>query len=422
MSFRKAVSFGALQTFASLIVAFAGVKITSFYLGPGGVAIMGQLQIFISMVSGGVISGLRNGVVRRTAELVKDPYRRAIHVSSVLKVLVLTGLPITLTIILFSEWLGQELLHDSARILPIILFGILYIPGLIAAVMVACAVGAKSYKTSASVNIANGLINVALLALLCPAFGVFGALIALATMPLVNLLVAWSYSRRSAWWPRRVWHQSFEMSEASKAIAFIPATTITAIGTPLVQLLLRDDLLAKSGIEAVGLLHGITRLSDMILTVLLGLFGLYFAPRFAEVKTKSDVLRELRWALILYMPLLIVVSVLLYLFRDTFIPLVFTKEFYAMRELFPWQLFGNILRLLSWIFGYVLIAKANPLFICIYEAITLLLWLGFGKYLIRLNGAVGATQAYALNYAIYALIVLGVAVFVIRKLPSREVS
>ena len=65
MSFRRAVSFGALQTFASLLVGFAAVKITSFYLGPGGVAIMGQLQYFMSMVSGGVVNGLRNGLIRR---------------------------------------------------------------------------------------------------------------------------------------------------------------------------------------------------------------------------------------------------------------------------------------------------------------------------------------------------------------------
>jgi PST family polysaccharide transporter len=419
MSFRKAVSFGALQTFASLIVGFAAVKITSFYLGPSGVAIMGQLQYFMGMVSGGVMNGLRNGLVRRTAELANDPDRRAIHVSSVLKIIVSVGLPVSLSIIFLSGWLAQELLHQRERWTSVAVFGASYVPGLLGALMVACAVGAKSYKTSAAVNITNATINVTLFALLCPPFGVYGALIAVAIMPLVNLLVVWQFARRSLWWPKGVWGREFHMPEARRAIAFIPAATITSIGSPLIHILLRDDLAARSGIDAVGLLHGITRLSDMGASVLWGLFGLYFAPRFAELKTRQAVKHELGRAMLLFMPALIGVSVLIYLFRDTLIPIIFTKEFAAMRDLFAWQLCGTCLRIFGGTFGLVMMAKANPLLIGAYEAFTLLLWLFLGKMLIEINGAVGATQAFALNHAIYSVIVMIGAFVVIRRLPSR---
>ena len=382
---------------------------------------MGQLQYFMSMVSGGVVNGLRNGLIRRSAELANDPDQRAVHVSSVLKTLIAAGIPIALSIVLFSGWLAQELLLDPGRKIPVALFGLAYVPGLIGALMVACAVGAKSYKTSAVVNIANGFINVALFALLCPRFGVYGALVAVAIMPMVNLLVVRWHARRSEWWPKRIWHRGFQRTEAYRAMAFIPAATITSIGAPLVHILLRDDLAAKAGIEAVGLLHGITRLSDMGISVLWGLFGLYFAPRFAELKTRSDVWRELSRALLLFMPALITASVLIYLFRDTIIPLIFTREFAAMRDLFAWQLCGSCLRILGGLFGLVMMAKANPLFIGAYETLTLLLWLVFGKKLIELNGAVGATQAFALNYAVYSVIVITATVYVIRKLPSRQV-
>jgi PST family polysaccharide transporter len=420
MSFRKAVSFGALQTLASLVAAFASVKITSVYLGPSGVAIMGQLQYFIGMVSGGVTIGLRNGVVRRVAELGKDMDRRAVHLTSVLKLLLVFGLPVSALILVLSDWLAVELLHDAARDDAVRLFGLTYVAGLVASVMVACAVGVKNYKTNAGVNIANGFINVGLFGLLCPPFGLQGALLALAIMPLVNLLVAWLYVRRAEWWPQRTWSHGFQMPEASRAMAFIPAALITAIGVPLVQLLLRDQLLTRAGIDAVGWLHSITRLSDMSTSVLFGVFGMYFAPRFAELRMREDVLRELSRALALFLPLLAIVSLLIYWFRDAVVVLVFTREFYPMRDLFAWQLFGTFLKILSWIFQYVMVAKGNPYFIGVYQLATLLIWFFAGRALIELNGAVGATQAYALHYGIYAVLAMLATAYVVRQLPSSR--
>ncbi len=65
-----------------------------------------------------------------------------------------------------------------------------------------------------------------------------------------------------------------------------------------------------------------------------------------------------------------------------------------------------------------MMAKANPLFIGAYETLTLLLWFLFGKKLIELNGAVGATQAFALYYAVYAVIVITATVYVVRKVAD----
>jgi PST family polysaccharide transporter len=380
---------------------------------------MGQLQYFIGMVSGGVMNGLRNGVIRRTAELAGEPDRRAVHVSSVMKTVVCVGVAIAVSVIIFSEWLAKELLQDASRATPLTIFGATYVLGLIGGLMLACAAGAKSYATSAVATMANGVISVILFAALCPWFGLNGALVALAMMPFANFLVIAAYARKSTWWPRDLWRRRFEAPEAYRAVAFIPAATITSIGTPLVHIVLRDDLAAAAGIEAVGLLHGVTRLSDMGASLLWGLFGLYFAPRFAELRFKEDVKREVWRATLLFMPALITFSLLVYFFRDELIPLIFTKEFAAMRDLFAWQLVGTCLRIFGGTFGLVMMAKANPLFIGAYEAFTLFVWLVAGKLLIQWNGAVGATQAFALNYAVYAGIVILMSVLVIRRLPSR---
>lgn len=418
MGLRRAVSFGAAQTVSSLAVGFLAVKITSVYLGPSGVAILGQLQYFMSMVSSGVADGIRNSAVRRTAELATDESNRAVYIASVLKLLVGVGIPIALIIILLSNWLAIELLHDAKLRAPLVLFGLVYVLGLIGTLMFACSIGAKDYRASALINITFGFVSLALMAVFCITFGLLGGLLAAALAPAASMLIVRWHSRRSAWWPKRVWEFEFSSKDATRALSFVPAATITAIATPLVHILLRDDLAVHSGVATVGLLHGITRLSDTGISVIWGLFGMYFAPRFAEIVVRRDIIHELRRALMFIMPALIGMSIITYLARDTIIALLFTKEFAGMRDLFAWQLTGSCLKLFGGLFGLVMMAKANPYFIGVYEAATLMIWWILGKILIEQNGAVGATQAYALNYAIYSLVVILGTIFVIRRMPA----
>lgn len=107
-------------------------------------------------------------------------------------------------------------------------------------------------------------------------------------------------------------------------------------------------------------------------------------------------------SLLIIVPGLMAVGLTLYLLRDLIIALLFTREFAGMRDLFGWQMAGNVFKMIGWLFGYVMMAKAHPLITAVYEALAILLWWRLGVWLISENGAVGATQAYALTYAAYS--------------------
>lgn len=66
-------------------------------------------------------------------------------------------------------------------------------------------------------------------------------------------------------------------------------------------------------------------------------------------------------------PLLIIMSSTIYILRGFIIELLFSKEFIQMEILFKWQLFGDILKIISWLFSYVLIAKAKAKLFIITE-------------------------------------------------------
>ena len=118
-------------------------------------------------------------------------------------------------------------------------------------------------------------------------------------------------------------------------------------------------------------------------------------------------------------PSVAVVGLIIYLLRDLIIRLIFTPEFAPMRELFGWQVIGNTLKMVGWLLGYVLLAKANAFVFAALELVTIFVWWLLSLFFISRNGALGATQAYAATYALYA-IATGIGVFlVLRQMRAR---
>jgi antigen flippase len=201
-------------------------------------------------------------------------------------------------------------------------------------------------------------------------------------------------------------------------MAFVPVAVVSAVGLPMLQLLIRDNLVSHSGMQSVGLLQGVMRISDMYLGIATSLFALYYFPRFSELLDAGAIVREMTKGLLLIVPAVGVVSLAIYLVRDWIIRIVFTHEFTAMRDLFGWQMLGNTLKIASWMFAYFLLAKANALAMAALEIATLVVWWALSIYLIGRNGPVGATQAYAATYALYSVVTLAGVAYVIARIRA----
>ncbi len=185
------------------------------------------------------------------------------------------------------------------------------------------------------------------------------------------------------------------------------------------QLLIRDNVVTHSGMAAVGLLQGVMRISDMYLGVAGGVFAMYFFPRFSEIRDAGELQREALRGLLIIVPAVGVVGLAIYLLRDWIVRLIFTAEFTPMRELFAWQMIGNTLKMVGWLLGYVLLAKANAFAMAGLEIVTIVVWWGLSVWFISINGAVGATQAFATTYALYSIATLIGVVFVLKRMRSQ---
>jgi O-antigen/teichoic acid export membrane protein len=417
MGLRLAVSFGAMQAAAAMATSFLSVKITSVVLGPAGLGVLGQFQSLVALSQGVLAAGVTTAVVRRTAQ---DGGRRAVIVSSALRLLLLGGVPIAVLIAAGSGPLARELLHDPLLRAPLLLFAVLYLAGLAAGPVLGCANGARDYQATTLIQAGAGLAGLGLLAALCLPWGVAGALAAAAATPAATSAVAWTVARRRAWWPGPRPAAAASAPEMRAIAAFLPMAAVGAATVPLIQLLVRDQLAAHSGMPSVGLLQGVTRLSDLYFGVVASLVGMHFLPRFAELRRADELRRELKRALLLVLPPVCAVGLGLYLARDWVVLLVFSSAFADMRDLFGWQMAGNVMKTLGWLLGSLLLARTHPLAMAGFELATGLLWWQAAVHFIDARGAVGATQAYAATYAAYAAVAAVAIAWMLARMARAE--
>jgi antigen flippase len=190
---------------------------------------------------------------------------------------------------------------------------------------------------------------------------------------------------------------------------------MTSLTLPVAYIMMRNLLAQRYSWSEVGIWQGVSGISDAYLQFITASFTVYLLPTLSRLHDKRAIAREIGRSLLFVLPAVATVSVILWLMRDLAIRLLLSSQFGAMRDLFAWQLIGDVMKVGAYVFGYLVIAKASLRFYLLTEVSQFLLLTGFSHWLIPRYGALGATQAYMATYAIYFLLCGGVFIMYCRK-------
>lgn len=111
-----------LTTISTVVKVLSGViinKFISLYIGPSGLAIIGQFQNISGIIQTVASGGLTNGVVKYTAE---NSSKNSLW-SSALKITMTLSALSAICLVLFSYYLSEYFLNTSSYYYIFILFG-----------------------------------------------------------------------------------------------------------------------------------------------------------------------------------------------------------------------------------------------------------------------------------------------------------
>ncbi|WP_127959512.1 lipid III flippase WzxE [Serratia microhaemolytica] len=404
MSLAKASLWTAGSTLIKIAVGLLVIKIIALAFGPSGVGLAGNFRQLITVL--GVISGagIFNGVTQSVARYQQQPKQLQQALGTATTLVIACSTLLALLLVIAAEPISHALFASSdytpvVRVLAFIQLAIAY-----ANLLLAVLKGYRDAAANAISVILGSLLGVAAFMLSVKLGDYSGALIGLALVPAVMLLPAivllWLRRRRALSLLLPCWHPQ----QARHFAKFTLMALITATTLPLAYVMMRHLLATHYGWQQVGIWQGVSSISDAYLQFITASFTVYLLPTLARLQQKTAIVQEITRTLKFVLPLLLVVSFIIWLLRDFAIWLLFSSQFQTMRDLFAWQLLGDVLKISGYVFGYLVIAKAALRFYLLIEISQFSLLLLFSYWLIPQHGALGAAQAYMATYLVHFIL------------------
>ena len=405
----------ALRILAGLVIS----KLVAIHAGPAGMAMVGQLANFTSVLHGLAAAPISAGLVRYSSEhrdggpAACAPWWRAAFAW-----MLLISLMLTLPTWFLREWVAEYLFHsaDQAWCVDLVLMALPFAS--LATLATSCNNGLGNYAILMKAGFVGVVVATGLGAALIFAWGLEGALVATGIGMSVSGGWVILFSLRQPWLAIRWWVGRPDVGRMTDIARFMAMALTAAVMVPVIQLLIRNHLILHYGQDTAGLWQATGRISDAYLAVITTSLSLVYVPALARVKSQAQLRGEILGVLKLVVPCAILMSLAVYLLRDPIIAVLYSTRFEAVRDFVAYQSVGDVLKIVSWIWSYALVARGAVKTYIFSEVFFCGLYYLLVLSLTAQTGAIGAVQAYALVYLLY----LGFMMIVVPRVLSREFS
>ncbi|MBR7889322.1 O-antigen translocase [Marinomonas sp. A79] len=403
MNLLKTSMLTGISTLIRIFSGFIITKIIAVYGGPTGVALIGQLQSVINITMLAAGDFLKTATTKYTAEYNEDDKAKHKIWSAAFKTIVSLSLINFFVYFFFSEKLSFYFLGSSDYSYIFKVFSVSLPFFVFNSFLMAIINGKKKIKEYIVLNIVSSLISLSLVSIFSYRFGLDGALLSYVTNQSLVFFIALIWIYKQVWFKFEYFAQKTDLQQYKGLLGFAIITFCSIMASNASIFYIRSYLIDNLSSTSAGNWQAMWSLSQFSLTLITTSLSTYLLPTLSRLKCKDLMKKELNSAIKIIIPIVIVISTGMYLFRDFIITLLYTAEFSEMRGLFFWQMVGNCLKVFGWLFGYVLVAKGMVKYTVATEIIFSLNLCVLSTYLISMFGLIGAVYAYTINSAVHAI-------------------
>lgn len=381
------------------------LKLVAMYVGPAGLGLLGNFMSLTTMASVFAGGGIGNGITKYVAQYQRQPIHRIRFIGSAMTYGSVVSLLILAITVIASDQIAAKILGNSGQAWLIPCFGVAQLLCFIGTATIAVANGQQRLDLFAKISISAYLITIPIAYLLIVYFGIEGAAIALLLTISCTAWPALYYITTSS--SRRVLKFRASKVDLANLARFSIMTLASAMFFPSAEIFIRNQIIAQMGYEQAGIWQALNRLS----VAYLGFFTIFLAtqymPRLSTITLKHKLIAEVRRYLFGTALAFCSFAVLLYLLRDWVIQLLFSSSFAAMGDLVQLQLLGDFFRLMSYVIGFLGVAKAA---VSLYVAAELLqtgMYSLFSWFVLRHGGGLDdVVHGYVWTYVLYFFMTL----------------
>lgn len=403
----KVANLNTATIFIRIISGILTSKAIAVFIGVEGMALIGNLRNFVSVVHTVSILGIYNGVVKSVSEFKNNIQKLSETLSTAFYIGFISTLGVALLCYYNAESINNLLFSDIYNYDYIIEIMALALP-FYAINMFSFSImnGYGKYKMLLVINIIGQVLGLLITLILIYQENIDGALIAAVVAPSLILLVTFVgfINQRSLMKLVRISTINFQILK--RFIPFGVVALITAIAIPLVSIFIRNYIITQVGIQQAGYWESMQRISSYYLMFINSIMTLYFLPRFSEITNKAEFRQEVFSFYKRVMPIFGLGLILIYFLRHFIVRFIFSESFDATADLFLWQLMGDFVKVASMVIVYQFIAKKMFGHFIIVEIFLVVITFVSSIYLIDVFGVEGAVMGHFLSYLMHFGIIL----------------
>ncbi len=406
MKLVKTTLWSGFISFLRIASGFVSTKVVAVLIGPAGVATVGAFINFVSIVLTFGNGAINNGVIKYTAEL-KDSNLKPLF-ATCLKISVYCSIFFGAIIIFFAKIIGPWIFNSNDFNDTIGFLGVCLIFYSLNTLLLSVLNGLGNIRVYTLINTVSTLTGLVLTCLLSYYFEVRGALYAIVLSQTIVFFIAIALVWKNKLLDFNFFRGAFDQAVFKKLSHYTLMAIVTALSVPLSQIIVRNLINRELGILDAGLWQGMMRISDGYLMVVNTALTTYYLPKLSSLNTDREIKEELFKGAKLILPITLILCAIIYGLREFIVAILYSKDFYQMKDLFFWQIIGDFFKISSFLLAFLLLAKARTKEFIVLEVFSTLVFIGFNYFFINKYGIIGSSFAFFLSYLIYFLSLLWV--------------
>ncbi len=408
----RVLTLNSFSMGTTFVLGFISNKVVAVFLGPSGMAILGNFRNLGAMLKSVATLGISTSLVKLVAENKENKKALSELYATFLSVFFIISSLLAIGVFCFAEAIGQLLFNSNQWTTPIQIVGLSLPLVLLNTFWLAIYNGLEQFKTIVLVQLVSSVLVFLVTISLIYFHTISGAVWAIALSELLMVLATFVFVIKD----KRLFQFHFRFlikKEYVKAIQkFSAMALLTAIIAPLTLLLIRNAITANYSLAEAGFWEATTKLSSFYMLFFTSGLSLYYMPKLASLSTEGAFKQEVKVYFSSFVPLFLVMLLVLFFAKEWILKWVFTPEFLKLQSVLIWQFLGDFFKILTLAFGYQILVKARLKVYFFLEITFNLSYLLLSLYWIKTRGYEGAIQAYCCASALGFVLIL----LVFRKL------
>lgn len=401
----KITSLNSFSVALKIGIGLITSKILAIFVGPGGMALVGNLRNFLTSLESISTLGFQNGIVKYVAENQKNRNELQKIIATVFISLLTIATVLSLILFGFASFWNDRIFNNQSNYSIVFKVLAIALPWYAVSVfLLAILNGLSQFKKVILVNIIGNTIGLSVSLFMILQLKTLGALLAIVITPALLFFVTFYFLNREINFLGSVRLHLFDLRIIKNLSSYSLMALISSVFGPIVFLMIRNEIIQKLGIDQAGFWETMTRISSYYLMFVSTILTVYFLPKLSIAKnnqeTKSVFLRFYKSIL----PVFILGLIVVYLSRFVIIELLFTKEFLPVSSLFLWQLIGDVFKVASLILGYQFFAKKLTTAFIIFEIFSLAILYFSSIIFMNYYGIEGVVMAQAFDNFVYLIV------------------